>query len=442
MVKFYSLSKKHIVFSLFVLFAVFAIVNYEAKNQNVFVNIFNLLSSSTSSVMSIRIEPASQTLDINEEYSFTSYAQTSTGDVSIKSAWTFGDESYLAENDCATVSKICKVHIITGPGSFQINAKAEGKTAKASITVTSEAIDSDFASDSTDGASSSQPEMFIVPEKRSMNQASAYTFTSYVSYSTGTVEVDSDWILSDENLADLDSNCEKNSKCIVYSGLESAKVVLSAKFFDLSSDASVTINSNLINPFTDELPDWAKEAIISLYSRGIIKGYEDSRYGSSDEVTRGQLIVLVERLLKHLDLYDDAALTGVNCNKFNDVLSDYYAYNAICYSDELGWLDRESDVYDSYLPNDSSLRKIVARIVLKSFLEKLIEADGYDKSFISSYGTQFSDISENDPYAFDIGSVNYYKIMTGQGDGTIFSANTTLNRAELAQILYRILELL
>lgn len=54
-----------------------------------------------------------------------------------------------------------------------------------------------------------------------------------------------------------------------------------------------------------EIPVWAKESVAALFSRGILRGFEDGSFRGNTAATRGQMAVILDRVMDYVDLPQD-----------------------------------------------------------------------------------------------------------------------------------------
>lgn len=413
-----------------------------------------------SDVLDFYIEPEKVSLDINQSYVFNSYADFSTGSmVGYAATWTVDNSSLIDMSSCQdSYTYECKIKVKKGPGEATLTAityfgdNIGQKTATAYIKITSKTyvktqeeeladLETTENNKSNNDDGNNSVEYFIEPAEKSMSLGSSYEFVSYVDFPTGTIKIESSWEIENDEIAEI-NDCE-GSSCFVYAGVTVGETYLIATNKDFGTAKSkIKVGAKLKNPFTDLLPDWADEAIIQLYSRGIIKGYEDMRFAPSDSVTRAQFVLLIYRLMEFTNRIDHNFTKNVNCNKFEDIQSDHYAYQPVCYFDSKGWLDIDSKNNNFFLPDAPLERNIAAYNILKSILEDLMKNDNLNKSDIKDLGQSFDDVLKNNEYYYEINAVNFYQVMTGQDDGSVFEPNSVLNRAEASVILWRIKELL
>ena len=85
------------------------------------------------------------------------------------------------------------------------------------------------------------------------------------------------------------------------------------------------------NSFTDvKAGDWYNDAVSTLTNAGIIKGYAGGKYNPNEAITRAELTAMLSRFV-----YGETTKTKAN---FNDVSTNYWAYDEIALAQELGWI--------------------------------------------------------------------------------------------------------
>lgn len=82
------------------------------------------------------------------------------------------------------------------------------------------------------------------------------------------------------------------------------------------------------NPFTD-LDDthWAYENILTLVKSGIIEGYEDNTFKPENEITRAEVMTVINKLLGRTP--SDSYLKTLDFNPYTDLLKDKWYYSAV-----------------------------------------------------------------------------------------------------------------
>ncbi len=172
--------------------------------------------------------------------------------------------------------------------------------------------------------------------------------------------------------------------------------------------------------FTDVFSDHINaEAIKAIYEEGIMKGYDDGSFKPDNTVTRAEFLVVVTNVV-------DADFGGKSLNNcFTDVQDQWFA-PFVCYSKEQGWISGLED--GSYKPNDY----IVKAAVLKTAFEALdyapcevLEVKPYEDVELDAWYAQYACSAK-------IGG-----IIPKAG---LFNADKKVTRAELAQIVYNLME--
>jgi hypothetical protein len=184
--------------------------------------------------------------------------------------------------------------------------------------------------------------------------------------------------------------------------------------------------------FTDEIPSWASDSINRLSDAGVIQGYSDGRFGSSDNLTRGQVVTLLYRTLKYKNIINEPDPEA--CSYYSDVKSPDYYYVPVC----LVTLNSESAVFDDdpevFGPDALVTRAEVARltdlILGNTFLESLNKARETE--------VVFQDVPKDNKYFENIALVYTTGLMSGTSEGH-FSPDGLLNRAEMSVIMDRTL---
>ena len=81
----------------------------------------------------------------------------------------------------------------------------------------------------------------------------------------------------------------------------------------ISTEVKKYSSQNSVDNFTDvSKKQWYYETISEAYSRGLIAGYNPTRFGPNDKITRGQLVTIIYRMA-------GSPSTIAYSNKFSDV---------------------------------------------------------------------------------------------------------------------------
>lgn len=309
--------------------------------------------------------------------------------------------------------------------------------------------------------SHAEGEYFVSPESAEIDLGGSYTFTTYTQASTRSVRTSSDWHVereADDGSVEVDpldvwlEDCESSSTCTIHAGAVSGELTVVAENGDESVEASLTIDDEWgDNPYTDEVPTWAAPYIYILRDRGLMTGYADGSFGAANPVTRGQFTLLYYRIMEMV--YPEIPAITADCDVYDDVTSDHYAYEAICFAYYGNWFDG-TGTGENFNPNDSILRKDVALVLSNTFLDGL-----WDEVYVPLYGWSaysidlatylfYEDVyGLGEDYVHAIGLVSFFELMTGTASmdeyGNInryFNPDNEINRAETAVIMGRFIE--
>lgn len=170
--------------------------------------------------------------------------------------------------------------------------------------------------------------------------------------------------------------------------------------------------------FADIQSHWAKDAILSLYEKGIVKGVSDNVFDAESYVTRAQIAAMLVRALK---------LSGADA-EFSDVTSDKWYYKD-CGALQQAGLIRGAD--GKFRPDDNITREelctIISRILKNEREYTLSDLEFDDKGEISAWAVNGVGAS------FEAGLVN------GIGNN-IFAPKKLTTRAQAATIIDKLLK--
>ncbi|ETT48961.1 S-layer homology domain-containing protein [Paenibacillus sp. FSL H7-689] len=195
---------------------------------------------------------------------------------------------------------------------------------------------------------------------------------------------------------------------------------------------SITIDTQVVgsngevkNPasvtFRDIEKSYAKEAIIYLAQKGIVKGYSDGSFGGHQKVTRAEFAIFLKRALGYNSVVP-------YINEFNDVQSNSWYYSEITPALQQGILKGFSD--GSLRPNVD-----VTREEASSMIENVMKKQGYVLSSFTLYddNQMISNWARN-----SISLVTQESVMKGYPDRK-FMPKKQLTRQEAAMIIYNLL---
>lgn len=117
-----------------------------------------------------------------------------------------------------------------------------------------------------------------------------------------------------------------------------------AEFAALISRFAKLKKANVENPFSDlESTHWAYDNILSLYASGFLDGYEDETYRSENEITRAEVMTVINKLLGRNP--SESYVKSLEFNPFSDLEKDKWYYVAVL----------EATVTHNYYLNDKGI---------------------------------------------------------------------------------------
>lgn len=189
---------------------------------------------------------------------------------------------------------------------------------------------------------------------------------------------------------------------------------------------------------------WAVPYINEMSDLGYIKGYEDGTFKPTNTISKTEALILMSRMV---GVNDESFADSVEMaqKKYSSVLSKY----STNYEKEISFLlyvgILEPDELDSYLTNSNKNAPLL-RYEAAVLLTKLLGADEEVESnaFVSS---SYADTLEIPVSARAyVEYVNGKEIMQGMGNDEngdpIFSPNTSVTRAQMAKILYCLIDII
>lgn len=175
---------------------------------------------------------------------------------------------------------------------------------------------------------------------------------------------------------------------------------------------------------------WAATEIDSLYARGVVKGVAAKTYGPASNIKRGDFMLMLYRAFN--------LKSSVTTSDFKDVPKNSYYYDAIKIGKALG-IAQGSD--GKFSPESNLTRQDAMALVYRTIEKagkKLPQGTSADM-------TQFSDRSLVSSYAYTaVATLVKANIIKGTADASgkyRINPNAQMTRAEMAVVLYRILEL-
>jgi hypothetical protein len=255
-------------------------------------------------------------------------------------------------------------------------------------------------------------------------------FTSIGMFSTMEQQVAANWSIlwgsGEQRLA----GCEASKTCsfVPSPGMQMLQIIARSGAFEDAVNVRVVQSES--NPFRDALPDWASPSILTLRRLGVIQGYEDGRYGAADNLRRGQVMVLLKRVLDRSGLNSSSVCTS----QASPAPASHYASSAMCLFLDRGWEP------DAWADLDAEIsRGEVAAYINRIFGPSLLRGIGQSQGAVLTRGQSFTDVSTDHWEFFDVGVMELSGIMTGNPDRS-FGVDRALNRAEAAVIVDRLLQ--
>lgn len=252
-------------------------------------------------------------------------------------------------------------------------------------------------------------------------------------------------------------NCENSPTCTIFTKDDSGSFIVTAQRADGKKAAGILNIKEQVkeNPFNEVIPEWAQKVVLNMQERGIMKGYDDGRFGVSDPVTRSQLAVLLNNVMK--EYFPPVSIDTANCNVFTDVPDNHFAFQAICYANSKGWFNNIQIKDGNFDPNKPLTRKEVATMIYNAAGSALFEYE-INKANLNpkptkedieligkTYCSVFNDVgSASDATKTVIGTVASLKLMSGVNDtknpGRLFQAEKEINRVETAVTLWNLMK--
>lgn len=173
------------------------------------------------------------------------------------------------------------------------------------------------------------------------------------------------------------------------------------------------------HPFVDIIGHWAEDNICTLYNQGVVKGYSEKTFLPNNKVTRAEFLKMVLE-------YKGYSVYSVQSASFTDLEPGDWYYQYVTFAHSKGFVSGYSD--GSFHPNESITRAEAVALVMKE--------EGFTAYDTSDLFHTFTDVTENDWFAFAVAAATDMGIISGYGDGT-FRPYKDLTRAEAAVVIER-----
>ena len=353
------------------------------------------------------ITPENAKIDQGESVTFMSYSQVSTQAMPVKAAWTL-----VEENEDETEA--------------EDEDEEEDEDGEALLPV----------------AYASLPE-----ESQAFLDRHSDTVLNALK-SQGTLKLDKGLleVLETKTRPVLMQGCEHAVECTITIGENPGKFTVTATLQDGSTANAVLKVSNKTKKatFRDEVPEWAKSAAKILEDRKIMTGYENGDFGATDPVSRGQLALLLYRVMLAEQSFDVGnMMRDRNCGIYADVEFGHYAFDAICFGTYYDWFDDIIENKAYFKPEEPLKRSEVAKMVYNAAIKAVTEKKEISIATLRTLASYFQDVEYDDGSNEEIGAMYLLAIMRGTttaGEGDYLYPERVLNRAETAVILWRLIQ--
>ena len=178
--------------------------------------------------------------------------------------------------------------------------------------------------------------------------------------------------------------------------------------------------------------DWARDTIVELADKGIVKGYSDGTYLPSNSITNQEAFTLFARTIGVNDDINKDAVDAAQ-SLYADVAEKYntYAVKELCYMLYRGiFTEDELGTYLSEATKDQPMKRHEAAILITKIM-------GGEKEVQNTVIYVFDYTDADEIPAASKGYIDFVRkkgIMQGMEDNT-FSPNTSVTRAQVAIML-------
>lgn len=133
----------------------------------------------------------------------------------------------------------------------------------------------------------------------------------------------------------------------LFVGLITALSVFSANIYaDEAAEAQTLSQTGIFTDVNKDTPNY--ESIIEMYNLGYIKGYEDGTFRPNGEITRAELVVMLNNVFEYNDIEEYT-------KTFTDVNQEDWFYSAVMKAGTVGYIEGFPD--GSFLPRDNFTRQ-------------------------------------------------------------------------------------
>ena len=180
--------------------------------------------------------------------------------------------------------------------------------------------------------------------------------------------------------------------------------------------ALIVFNVNMVLAYTDVDGHWAEQDITKLSLNGIISGYDDGTFRPNDNITRAELVTIINRMLGN---------SAENTRYVPDISKKNWYYKEIRKGIESGFIKGDEQGY--VRPQDYITREEAVVMLQRAFVPLKTE------TIVTSF-TDFNEVSTWANDSFSTFITNRY--ISGYADQTI-KPKANITRAELVKIINR-----
>ncbi len=182
--------------------------------------------------------------------------------------------------------------------------------------------------------------------------------------------------------------------------------------------ALIALNVNIVFAYTDTAEHWAEQDISRLSLNGIISGYQDGTFRPNANITRAELVTIINRMLGN---------TVENTRYVPDISVSNWFYKEIRKGIQSGFIKGNAEGF--VRPSDFITREEAVTMLQRAFVpinEEIIVTNYSDYSDVSSWAKE------------SFSTFVTYKYISGYNDATI-RPKANITRAELVKIINRMI---
>lgn len=187
-----------------------------------------------------------------------------------------------------------------------------------------------------------------------------------------------------------------------------------------------SVTTKTTSTYTDiQSVSWAKNAIETLSSRGVIKGKTSTHFAPNDKITRAEFVSLMVRAFN---------LNKTSAGSFSDVNPSNWFYKEVMTAKSLGIIS--GDKYNYFNPNKPITREDVAVIITRTLKAVGKPLPGSSTDILS----KFTDKNSVSAYAApSMASLNSASIINGRS-ATLLAPKGNTTRAEAALLISKVID--